>query len=1089
MALHNINTIQNQDDLAYVISQSSEHYNYEALANLGQRYSIKGDGIKTNCFTVADILNFTINETNDSQGSVDKTNYITKLYISNKKLFLSLYSTNDLIEPIITEEIKYSLDNAVYSDAPITLNTKINGIDYYKENLLTFLYDKKYFFIASLGCDSAENTIYELNVECYNIKTNQLVESMKFIDTNENTHNEFDTNGKNTPLYYLYYLKNKDNKYTVSEYKIATSNIDIMYQNFQSFVLSFYNTIILEYYKSYNTLTIYDIVQELVQFGFTTTSDKENIEVIFDQNNNQGYTVNIDNTQLQTVLHYIYNQETQMYLFMFEYYCNYVYKTDNNQLKKYILYKLFDKAYYDSVSTNANEIDKQRFELYIPLGYMFDYYVNDNDPFFIYSNETPVNIFFTQELLQYNTEFISSFYETDQSKMILCHSDEYETVILYKYNVEYNSKSSTIINNINIEKLYSTPYIMDDYWVINNFKSLYRAVGKDAGNPNIMVIYNGGSVDSKDFNTENGICILSTVDDNIITDSMFWEERVVKVKLFDKKFINKYNNTNLTKFNEYYDIVSYLPTAKTVSDTDNDGNGNTIINIELGEKLKNTFIFNLTRINVKTIPDSAWDTNLSSLLSEYYCGNNYITTLWKYDSLHHEFNPVYDPNSENSIGLTFSDLSNVHSISYKMAEMLNDLANSNTNQFNEIILENTKALKNDTTLENGEVITTTKITHYKFNTSSNLHKTRLSKTFDFNNYNNNNVISLHSEYSVKDEAYLVPDANITNTVNIINLGEKYTNNDNENSKTTTYEYILNNSVPTVQLNEVLLSDAQLLNRTNILTVEKGDGTGKIYYSYIGSSIDEKNKNVLHIGSSNINPSIGIGSLTKDDYTDKFAVQDTVSLDFEHIHLNASYIYTNDAKHISKIYSNDTHTYYLIEGKYNIKFTDDTVLKIKQYPDQPSTYYNFTIHNIENEKTINVQSFSYDTQTTQAFRLTFTDNGVTQDFAIIRESVVFNTLLGDGDYIKNYNCHSLKTDGNVINQSIHYICTDIVKYNLCPSDVVYLPYSLEISYDNIYGKVDNAYLTFTSDKNTEYSFVWNKQYDSSTTTYYGTTNQL
>ena len=1069
MALHNINTIQNQDDLAYVISQSSEHYNYEALANLGQRYSIKGDGIKTNCFTVADILNFTLNETNDSQGSVDKSNYITKLYISNKKLFLSLYSTNDLIEPIITEEIKYSLNNAVYSDAPITLNTKINGIDYYKENLLTFLYDKKYFFIASLGCDSAENTIYELNVECYNIKTNQLVESMKFIDTNENTHNEFDTNGKNTPLYYLYYLKNKDNKYTVSEYRIATSNIDIMYQNFQSFVLSFYNTIILEYYKSYNTLTIYDIVQELVQFGFTTTSDKENIEVNFDPNNNQGYTVDSENTQLQTVLHYIYNQETQMYLFMFEYYCNYVYKTDNNQLKKYILYKLFDKAYYDSVSTNANEIDKQRFELYIPLGYMFDYYVNDNDTFYIYSNETPVNIFFTQESLQYNTEFISRFYETDQSKMILCHSDEYETVILYKYNVEYNSKSSTIINNINIEKLYSTPYIMDDYWVINNFKSLYRAVGKDAGNPNIMVIYNGGSADSKDFNTENGICILSTVDDNIITDSMFWEERVVKVKLFDEKFVNNYNNTNLTKLNTYYDIVSYLPTAKTVSNEDNDGNDNTIINIDLGEKLKNTFIFNLTRIDIKSIPDIEWVAGLEPLLMEYYGGKNYITTLWKYDSLHHEFNPVYDPNSENSIGLTFSDLSNVHSISYKMAEMLNDLSNSNTNQFNEIILENIKALKNDTTLENGEVITTSKITHYKFDTSSDLHKTRLSKTFDFNNYNNNNVISLSSEYSIKDEAYLVPN-NTNNTAHIINVAEKYHGNTNDTNSKTTYEYVLNNSVPTVQLNEVLLSDAQLLNRTNILTVEKG-GAGKIYYSYIGSSIDEEYKNILHIGSSNINPSIGIGNLTKYEYTDKFAVQDTVSLDFETIRLNASYIYSNDAKHISKIYSNETHTYYLIEGKYNIKFAENTALKSQtDYPDS----YNFTVHNVNNQKFINVHSFSTDAQNTHAFRLTHTDNDVTQDFVIMRESILFNTLLGDGNYTKKYNCHTLETSGNVINQSINYICTDIVKYNLCPDDVIYLPYSLEISYDHIGNKVDNAYLTFTSDKNTEYKFVWQKQ---------------
>ena len=94
------------------------------------------------------------------------------MYIDNKKLYLSLYSLSNLFEPQITEEIKYSLDNAVYTDAPITLNTKINGIDYYKENLLLFLNnigDQQFFYIASLGCDSDTNTIYELNIEYYNI--------------------------------------------------------------------------------------------------------------------------------------------------------------------------------------------------------------------------------------------------------------------------------------------------------------------------------------------------------------------------------------------------------------------------------------------------------------------------------------------------------------------------------------------------------------------------------------------------------------------------------------------------------------------------------------------------------------------------------------------------------------------------------------------------------------------------------------------------------------------------------------------------------------------------------------------------------
>lgn len=1077
MALHNINTIQNQNDLAYIISQSSEQYNYEALANLGQRYSIKGDGIKTNCFTVADILNFDTSNLNDT----DNVKYITKLYISNKKLYLSLYSLSNLIEPEATEEIKYSLDNAVYTDAPITLNTKINGIDYYKENLLLFLNnieDQQFFYIASLGCDSDTNTIYELNIECYNIKTNELVESMKFIDTNENTRNEFDISGSNSPQYYLYHLKNTNGNYSVNEYKIPTQNIDIIYQNFQSFVLSFYNTIILEYYKSYSTLSINDIVQELVQFGFTSTHDSENIPVIYDPNDNQGYLVECDNTQLSTVLHYIYNQETQMYLFMFEYYCNYVYKADNNQLKKYILYKIFNKAYYDSASKYANEIDKQRFELYIPVGYMFDYYVNDNDSFYIYSNETPINIFFTQETLLYNTDYISHLYNTDQSKMMVCHSDEFETVILYKFNIEYNSRSSLIINNINIEKLYSTPYIIDDYWVINDFKSLYRAVGKDAGNPNIMVIYNGGSNDPKAFDTENGIMMLSTVDDTIINESLCWEKRVVKVKLFDENFINNYNKLHSTKLLTHYDIVSYLPTPKVTSDA------STIINTKLSEKLKNTFVFNLTKLNIASIPDMEWNTELASIINEYY-GNsnknkiNYITTLWKYESAVNSFIPVFEPNS-NSIGLTFSDLSNVHSISYKMAETLNELANAKTNEFNEIVIENKKSLKNNTLLESGDVMTATTLTHHLYNVDSTsyVHKTCFSRSFDFNNYNNNNVLSLTSKYHTLDEAYVIPgSAGVA-----INIAEQYNINPENAYSKPTYEYILNSNVPTLQLNEILTADIQLLNRVNILTVEKVETSSQIFYSYIGSSIHDKKKNKVHIGTYYLNSTIGTGYLTRTEYTNKYQTHDTLSIDFNNIHLNASYIYTGEAKHISKIHSVDTYTYYLLEGIYTINLTDNlSPLLENRYGYFNSNYtYGYSKDTIDGNAYIALYGFTpgVDINTVDAFRIIVEGNNGIEELALIQTEKFLERILGkdilNKDNIKLDTIHNCKhfTTGsqNTVASGINYLYTDVIKYNLC-TNVVYVPYKIEFKYNETTQKIDAVYITFTEDKKTKFDIVW------------------
>ena len=84
---------------------------------------------------------------------------------------------------------------------------------------------------------------------------------------------------------------------------------------------------------------------------------------------------------------------------------------------------------------------------------------------------------------------------------------------------------------------------------------------------------------------------------------------------------------------------------------------------------------NLTKLNMNAVPDMEWINGLEGIINEYY-GNknkiNYITTLWKYNSDINSFVPVFEPNS-NGIGLTFSDLSNVHGISYKMAETLNEL--------------------------------------------------------------------------------------------------------------------------------------------------------------------------------------------------------------------------------------------------------------------------------------------------------------------------------------------------------------------------------------------------------------------------------
>jgi hypothetical protein len=552
--------------------------------------------------------------------------------------------------------------------------------------------------------------------------------------------------------------------------------------------------------------------------------------------------------------------------------------------------------------------------------------------------------------------------------------------------------------------------------------------------------------------------------------------------LFDENFINNYNKLHSTKLLPHYDIVSYLPTPKVTS------NSSTIINTKLSEKLKNTFVFNLTKLNIAAIPDMKWTTGLEDIINEYY-GNknkiNYITTLWKYESAVNSFIPVFEPNS-NNIGLTFSDLSNVHGISYKMAETLNELANAKTNEFNEIIIENKKSLKNNTLLESGDVMATATLTHHLYNVDSTsyVHKTIFSRSFDFNNYNNNNVLSLTSKYHTLDEAYIIPKGAAV-SVKAINIAEQYNINPENAYSKPAYEYILNSNIPTLNLNEVLTADIQLLNRVNILTVEKDDtsSSSEIYYSYIGSSIHDKKKNKVHIGTYNVNSTIGTGYITRSEYTDKYKTHDTLSIDFNNIELNASYIYTGQAKHISKIHSVDSYTYYLLEGIYPINLTDNASPTLVDRSDNKDNKYTdgYTVDITDGNHIIAIIGFTPvdDINTVDAFRITVYRDNVKEELAIIQTEKFLERIFGK-DMLNNsniqldriHNCKCFVTGSeNTAVSGINYLYTDVVRYNLC-SVVAYVPYKIEFKYNETTKKIDDVYITFTEDKKTIFNITWN-----------------
>lgn len=109
---------------------------------------------------------------------------------------------------------------------------------------------------------------------------------------------------------------------------------------------------------------------------------------------------------------------------------------------------------------------------------------------------------------------------------------------------------------------------------------------------------------------------------------------------------------------------------------------------------------------------------------------------------------------------------------------------------------------------------------------------------------------------------------------------KYDPNDN----TAKYQY------PSLDIKEVLVRNINAENRVNVIgfqPLEKEDLTagGILYNAYIGTSYDDVDKSILHIGTSSTNPNLGTTTMIDDDSASKLTKMRGMSIDFDEIKLN------------------------------------------------------------------------------------------------------------------------------------------------------------------------------------------------------------
>lgn len=459
MAIHNLTTLQDSDIF--------DTYKYEALANLGQRQGAHGDSINLESFTIENIIN----------GVQDYIN----VYVSNPKENIELV-------------FKSSTDTELYyiNDNPTEVQKEITPIEYIgeaakTENPVKFVdvkVDKKYtkdgeyfLFKGILSIDNKQTyiVVLQIPIKGYNSNFNTEVNGILITD-------RFIIKYKNTDVY-------GHNSSLVDEINPRINGL---------IETADFNTIYNDLKNDLNTV--------------------KNVNIDYFQNKFIYYFAVLPSyiTRFYNNNHILLNGETTLRQSIF------------NELIKIITTFAFSNSIEDD--TIENKLD-DNYVVKISKDFKFNYFVNSNTKEYLYSLDIPVLYTETPDKININSNYIVAF-------------SIYNKVSNFKFDVNYdsaNNETTEDIENKNIDisvsKEYTLPYIASvvetdennktifdenhiavtkDVWFVNDVPTDVSPVGKDAGNPNIMLMVYDYDMTSIEPNPNPVIDVKHTfVDDNV----------------------------------------------------------------------------------------------------------------------------------------------------------------------------------------------------------------------------------------------------------------------------------------------------------------------------------------------------------------------------------------------------------------------------------------------------------------------------------------------------------------------------------------------------------------------------------------------
>jgi hypothetical protein len=514
MAIHNLTTIQDSDVFNAYINES--------LANLGQRQGASGDKIDIRSFTINDIMD-AVEDYINIHVSVDNGKLILDIKSSSDSPINFNRNSSEVIKTTITPieyigESSKSTAPVHFSDVQIFKHTDVNN----------------YFLFKGI-----------LNIN--EIKTYIVVLQIPINEYNSNVDNT--VNGILITDKFIIKYKNAD------VYGHTDSNLEEINSRIND---------------SIKTAVSVDALYDNLKTGLTTV---KNVNIDYFQNKFIYY--------FAVLPHYIVSLWNN----------NNILLNGETTLRQSIFTNLIETitkyALSNSIEDNFTEnmID-DNYVIKISKDFEFKYFINSNSKEYLYSLDIPVLYTETPDNIDINANYIVAF-------------SIYNKVSNFKFTVEYaavaENETTEDAENKNItissDKVYSLPYIgtifetnkdgnivydenqiavTKEVWFVNDVPTNVSPVGKDAGNPNIMLMVYDYDTTSNEINHSNNPVIdvkHTFVDDNVRNlkeiFTNIYPDNNVKLDLTYKFETNKANltdqQTNALGNSEYTLFTYKLP--------------------------------------------------------------------------------------------------------------------------------------------------------------------------------------------------------------------------------------------------------------------------------------------------------------------------------------------------------------------------------------------------------------------------------------------------------------------------------------------------------------------------------------------------